>query len=361
MRQILSTLIILTALSTYAQETGQNIKEAALKPMNVAVAGDSVTKAWKFGGFIQLNVSQVALVNWAAGGQNSIAAQISGNAFAHYLKGRLAWDNDLNVSYGIIAQGRLRDPNVRAKYPVRKNVDLFWFTSKVGYVIDKKKTLTAAFLLDYKTSMTNGYSFTNYDAGTGPRQLIATPFSPSFLTLSLGINYKPVPYFSVYLSPVAGKMTFVGHRGKDSVHVDETRYGLEAGKSYRAEFGAYLRADFQKDIFKNINLKTSVELFQNYLEKDKTDALVAADYAAGKISAADYNSRKTYDNRKNTDINWITAITFKVNKWFSASLETQFIYDHDTAIPKYRNDNTTYLGRGPQFREALSLSVGYKF
>ncbi|MFN8309438.1 MAG: DUF3078 domain-containing protein [Chitinophagales bacterium] len=365
MKVLYSTMVcIMAVFSLKAQETGANIKEAAMKPKDVVIQEDTSKKHWSFGGFVQLNVSQVALVNWAAGGQNSIAVQANANGYAHYLKGRLAWDNDLNIQWGFIAQGRLRDPNIKSKYPIRKNVDLFWLTSKVGVVLDKKKQLTAAFLADYKTNMTNGYSYSNFDAGTGPRQIIATPFSPSFLTLSLGINYKPVPYFSVYLSPVAGKLTFVKNDGpKDtfSTHVDETRYGLEAGKSMRAEFGAYLRADFQKDIFKNVNLKTSIELFQNYLEKNKKDALVQADFDAGKISQADYDRRKTYDNRKNTDINWNVALSFKVNKYFSASLETQLIYDHDTAVPKYRNDNTSYMGRGAQFREALSLSLGYKF
>ena len=348
-----------------AQDSDKNIREAAMKPKDVVVAADTSKKHWKFGGFLQLNVSQVALVNWSQGGQNTIAAQINGNAFAHYAKGKIAWDTDLNISWGLVAQGRLRDPAIKAKYPIRKNVDLFWLSSKVGYVIDKKGQVTVAFLADYKSNLTNGWDYSAFDAGKGKRQLIATPFSPSFLTLSLGINYKPVPFFSIYLSPVAGKLTFVKKdvpgQTDSLTTVDETRYGLIKGDAVRAEFGAYLRADFQKDIFKNVNLKTSLELFQNYLENKKVDALVAADFAAGTISQAEFDQRKTYDNRTNIDVNWNVALSFKVNKFLSASLETNLIYDHDQVLPKFRGDNVAYQGRGTQFREAFSLSIGYKF
>jgi hypothetical protein len=68
-----------------------------------------------------------------------------------------------------------------------------------------------------------------------------------------------------------------------------------------------------------------------------------------------------YDNRGNTDVNWNTGITFKVNKFLQASLETQLIYDHDVAVPKVRGDGSAYKGRGTQFREAFNLSIGYKF
>jgi hypothetical protein len=143
---------------------------------------------------------------------------------------------------------------------------------------------------------------------------------------------------------------------------------MDRGKSFRAEIGAYVRVDFQKDIWKNINLKTSVELFQNYNEGHKKDELVAADAVkyGGAEGSAGYNAYLTthplyYDNRTNTDINWLTTITFKVNKYITASLETQLIYDHNTVVPHYIDGGTVRPGRGTQFREAFTLGIGYKF
>lgn len=335
----LSTLMLL-CVSAFAQDDEKAIKEAALKPKDAAVVVTDSVKHWKFAGSIGANFGQVALVQWAGGGQNSISVLLGGNASAKYAKGKWAWDNDLVVSWGIIAQGKLRDLK-NNKFPVRKNIDLLQLTSKAGYSIDKKNKWFVAGLMDFRSQLSNGYEY----PGDSVKNKISHFAAPAYLTLSLGINYKPVSYFSVYLSPIAGKFTFCT---KD---VDVTRYGLEAGKVYRAEFGAYLRADFQKDIFKNVNLKTSVELFQNYLDKHHLDVL----------KSADQGHNVYYDNRGNTDVNWNTAISFKINKFLQASLETQLIYDHDVAIPKVRGDGTAYKGRGTQFREAFNLGIGYKF
>jgi hypothetical protein len=339
---LLLTISALMGLSAIAQESDKTIKDVAVQPKDVKVEADTAKKHWKFGGSVSLNFGQVALVNWAGGGQNSISALLGGNGFAHYKKGKVAWDTDLIASWGIIAQGKIRDLSTN-KFPVRKNVDVFQLTSKAGYSLDKKNQWFAAGLVDFRSQFTNGYEY----PGDSIKRKISSFAAPDYLTLSIGVNYKPLPYFSLYVSPLAGKFTFVNPKAG----VDETRYGLEKGKVFRAEFGAYLRADFQKDIFKNVNLRTSLELFQNYLDKKHLDALKTADQGVNVY----------YDNRGNTDINWATLITFKINKFLQASLETNLIYDQDIAVPKFRADGTPYNGRGTQFREAFNLGIGYRF
>ncbi|MBS1619467.1 MAG: DUF3078 domain-containing protein [Bacteroidetes bacterium] len=372
-------LLIAIAILCSAVVFGQaktDLKDA-LKPQEVTI-NDTNTHYWRYTGFFGVNFGQVALVNWAAGGQNSISIQANANATLTYEKKHLLWDNQLLFALGGIASGRLRQPSAKNAYPFRKNVDMLQITSRVGYIIDAKKHWTAAFLADLKTNVMNGWDYTAYDAGTGPRQLTSTSFSPSYVLLSLGINYKPVSYFSVFLSPVTAKLTIMNANKLDTANgtytskVDRTRYGLDNGMSYRASVGAYLRADFQKDIYKNINLKTSVELFQNYTDKHMLDGIVQSElntiYAAypseqTNPSAATKNLQNHlyYDNRPNTYVNWNTAITFKVNKFITASLETQLLYDHTVAVPHLLPDGTTYQGRGTQFREAFTLGFGYKF
>jgi hypothetical protein len=75
----------------------------------------------------------------------------------------------------------------------------------------------------------------------------------------------------------------------------------------------------------------------------------------------DLKNHLYYDNRGNTYVNWLTNITFKVNKFITASLETQLIYDQTVAVPHYESNGSTYMGRGTQFREAFTLGFGYKF
>jgi hypothetical protein len=373
---ILFTVILLCSLSAFGQAK-TDLKDA-LKPQEIKI-NDTVTHHWRYTGFFGVNFGQVALVNWAAGGQNSISIQANANATLTYEHKHLLWDNQLNFSLGGIAQGRVIHPSASNRYPFRKNVDILQITSRVGYILDKKKQWTATFLTDLKTSLFDGFDYSAYDAGTAPtRQLSSTPFSPSNLLLSVGANYKPVPFFSLYISPVTAKLTLMDEgtlltQGDSSYNkVDRTRYGLDNGTSYHASIGAYLRADFQKDIWKNINLKTSLELFQNYTDKNVLDGIVQTELAT--IYAADATQQNNpnaitknlqnhlyYDNRGNTYVNWLTNITFKVNKYITASLETQLIYDQTVAVPHLRSDNTTYLGRGTQFREAFTLGFGYKF
>lgn len=367
---------LLICTTTVFGQAKVDLKDA-LKPQEVKI-NDTAVHNWKYGGFLGVNFGQVALVNWAGGGQNSISVQANANGFLTYENKHFLWDNQLNFSLGGIAQGRIRQPHPANKYPFRKNVDILQITSRVGYILNKKKTVMATFLTDLKTSLLNGYDFSAYDAGTGPRQLTSTPFSPSNLLLSIGINYKPVPFFSLYVSPATAKFTMMNKSTlqdqgvADSNKVDRTRYGLDNGTSYHASIGAYLRMDFQKDIWKNINLKTSLELFQNYTDKHVLDGIVQSELAAlytaypteqTNPSAATKNLQNHlyYDNRGNTYVNWLTNITFKVNKYITASLETQLLYDQTAAVPHLLPNGTTYLGRGTQFREAFTLGFGYKF
>ena len=115
-----------------------------------------------------------------------------------------------------------------------------------------------------------------------------------------------------------------------------------------------------------------MELFQNYTDKHVLDGIVQSElatiYAADPTQVAAPNAvtqnlvnHLYYDNRGNTYVNWLTNLTFKVNKYITASLETQLIYDQTVAVPHMRQDNSIYLGRGTQFREAFTLGFGYKF
>jgi hypothetical protein len=376
---ILIALLFLFSLSAFGQAK-TDLKDA-LKPHDIKI-NDTVVHKWKYGGFLGVNFGQVALVNWAGGGQNTISVQANANAFWTYENRHFLWDNQLNFSLGGIAQGRVRQPSLTNKYPFRKNVDILQITSRAGYILDEKKHWMATFLTDLKTSLLDGFDYSAYDAAaSAQRQLTSTPFSPSNLLLSLGINYKPTSFFSLYLSPATAKLTMLNANtllpsvAGDSAFdkVDRTRYGLNNGATYHASVGAYLRMDFQKDIWKNVNVKTSLELFQSYTDSHILDGIVQSEinymmglpnYASNPAQVAQvaaWNQHLYYDNRGNTYVNWLTNITFKVNKFITASLETQLIYDQTVAVPHLLPDGNTYLGRGTQFREAFTLGFGFKF
>jgi hypothetical protein len=343
------TATVLIGTTAFAQGSDDNIRNAAKNPEAIKVGGnDSIP--WHYGGFAGASFNQAAYSYWSAGGQNSVGFLVKGNLFAHYTKKKILWDTDLNLALGAIWQYQ----KAAAQEPFRKTEDNLQLTTKVGYILNKKKTLSAAFLGDWKTSMINGYDYSAIDGGkvaNAKKQLRTTAFSPSYVTLSIGINYKPVPYFSIYFSPIAGKLTFFNQHVEDSAYNtnDGTKFGMAAANtSVRAEFGALLRADFQKDLYKNFNFKTSLEIFQNYHEKkiDEIDGLTP------------------YNNNGHPDVAWNTWFTLKVNEYFSASLETGLLWDYNTIFanpdPALAADPKKSVRR-VQLRESFGINVGYKF
>ncbi|HRF82705.1 MAG TPA: DUF3078 domain-containing protein, partial [Flavobacteriales bacterium] len=55
---------------------------------------------WKKSGIININMTQVNLTNWAAGGFSSVSGIAMFNGTANWKKGRKAWDNSLILAFG---------------------------------------------------------------------------------------------------------------------------------------------------------------------------------------------------------------------------------------------------------------------
>ena len=394
------TILFITSLfisAAFAQD--MEIKDVATAAEAELKAHEDSTKHWDIGGSLALNLGQTYLKSWASGGQNAISIAFTGLARANYRKGKAAWDNNLVLGVGGIAlfpQERYKD-NLN-KFPFRKNIDNLQLTSIGSYQIDKKGKWFASGLLDFRSQLLAGHgeyshadTVLNSDGSIdeinlnpnriNKRTTVSQFAAPAFLTLSAGITYKPVDWVQFYVSPAAGKLTFVN----PAANVFDAKtggkgamaYGLETPTSvYRAEFGWYLRANLEKEVFKNVIVKTQVELFGNYLDNEHKDNIdLAVDAVDGTVyydpatrsqntAGTDESGATiyTYDNRTNVDVNWQTWITLKINKYLQASLEWQLLYDYDISVPKYQNDGiTTYASRGLQFRQGLSVGLGYTF
>ncbi|MCB9023753.1 MAG: DUF3078 domain-containing protein [Lentimicrobium sp.] len=264
------------------------------------------TKLWTTGIKTSLSFSQVSLTNWAAGGENSLGGNSFINLIANMKKARTTWDNSLDLAYGLIKQGDAK---------VRKSDDKIDFVSKVGHnVINKHLFLSAN--LSFRTQFTDGFNYPNDSV------LISTFMAPGYLMLGLGMDYKPYPYLSVSLLPVTGRLTIVGDKGLS----DAGAYGVDPGKTIRPEFGASLKATFEKDIITNVNLKSKLELFSNYV-----------------------------DRPQNIDINWEALLILKVNKLISTYIGLQTVYDHDIQIM----DKDGKTGPRTQFKQTFGIGLTY--
>ena len=69
----------------------------------------------------------------------------------------------------------------------------------------------------------------------------------------------------------------------------------------------------------------------------------------------------TLKNPQNIVVNWETLIAFKVNKFLSANINTQLIYDDKIKVPVTRNGEATSIGSLIQFKEILGVGFSYNF
>ncbi|MBI3521092.1 MAG: DUF3078 domain-containing protein [Bacteroidetes bacterium] len=290
-----------------------------------ALQADTV-KAWKLGGVISVNGQQVSLSNWAAGGNNSISVAGLVNVYAKYKKGKATWDNNLELGYGVIKQG-----NNKKWW---KNDDKIQFSSKYGHQISKNWYATA--LADFRTQFTNGYNYPNDSI------YISKFMAPAYALAALGFDYKPNSHFSAFIAPVTGKFTFVqddslakfGAFGvqKEIRDPNDATVITQHYLKHREEFGAYFKMQYQTKVMENITFQTVLELFSNYLH-----------------------------NPQNVDVNWSTLTTFKVNKFISATLATQLIYDDDVSVTRSSGDKKGTFGPDVQFKQVLAVGFTYKF
>ncbi|MDE5417491.1 DUF3078 domain-containing protein [Labilibaculum sp. DW002] len=255
------------------------------------------TSYWKKGGTAALTFSQTSLSNWSGGGDNAISTNAILDVFANFNKGKNSWENVMKLEYGLVKQG---------DEGVRKSIDKIDFTSKYGYKNGGHWFYTA--LLDFKTQFAKGYNYAKNEDESDVK--VSNFMAPAYILLSLGMDYKPNETFSAYISPITGKTTVVND--------DDL-----------SDAGAFTKLAVNKDIMKNVNFKSTLDLFSNYSE--------------------------TFGN---IDVNWDLMINMKVNKFLTASINTTLVYDDDV---EYIDDEGMNKGPKIQFKEIVGLGLAYKF
>jgi Protein of unknown function (DUF3078) len=286
-------------------------------------------KLWKKGGIASLNFTQASYTNWASGGVNSVSIQTLVGLYANYKKETMTWDNTLDLGYGLLKQG--------TKGTVQKMDDKIDFSSKYGRYAFRKVWYYSA-LLGFRTQFAPGYNYTNGVAG--PR--ISDFMAPAYALMAIGLDYKPNDHFTMLISPITGRTTFVmspelanaGAFGVTKAVYDANGLLLTPGEKIRNEFGGYIRVQYKKEVVKNITLNARCELFSNYL-----------------------------NNPQNVDVNAELLVLMKVNKYITASVNVQGIYDHDINIAYDSNSDGIMDRSGPrlQLRQVLGIGFSAKF
>lgn len=300
---LFSVLIVIVTLSATAQDnTVSSLKDDSNRKSEEDTAHKT---GWKTGGLFTLNVAQGSLSNWQGGGdKNSFSAVGFLNLFGVLKDGKNLWENTLDLGYGYINTTSLGS---------RKSDDRIDFLSKYGYRVSSK--WYAGALFNFRSQFAKGFTYAKDINGVETKSLTSKFMAPAYVLLSLGFDYKPTSAFSVFLSPVTERWIIVN----DDVLSAIGAYGVDPGKKSKNELGAFVSASFNKNVMENVTFKSRFDAFSNY----KHDP-------------------------SNIDIFWTNVLALKVNKYLSANIALDFLYDDD-AVARL------------QLRQLLGIGFSAKF
>ncbi len=284
-----------------------------------------------FNGAYGLNINQIALSNWAAGGESSWA----GKAFANFslIYHIRTFEQKLtgNFAFGI---ARFADRRFEKQ---DDKIDLTY-----ALTFDSKTQWNLSMVATFNTQFAHGYKYPNDST------LISTFFSPAYLTVSAGYSYKTKDErFQIFMSPMAGKVTFVmnqeladkGAFGVKKGYFDQDGVWIP-GEHVAPAIGVNVIVNYKQPISKSITYTTMLNTFYNYLERRD-------------------------DDRLRLDVNWENTINFSITKFLSTILFVHLKYDHNTTFPVYEEidgvetvvDNVPKL----QFKESLGIAFIHRF
>ncbi len=354
-----------------------------------AQEAEAPASPWKFSGLVGLNASATGLVNWAAGGNNNISGVAFGKLNLDYAKDNLEWNTTLDLEYGLTWVDQKYDK-------LQKSSDRINFSTKFGYQFANKVFVAASAGFQSQFALGRTYPGDGTDG-----DIISKFLAPSFTDISVGIDYKPVDFFSLYVSPVAGRITtaYVSDRINNKYAAD---YPLEVGglreklqeangtykyvynevandyiKQYRnarAELGMNIKASLNY-AYKDLKIISTLGLFTPYAW-DKTEMYQWTDgniYSKDQMSAHGFDIDPEYfigykDNNRRFgffDVDWSVAISYQFLKCLNVTLSTNLKYINGLKIDKVVVDElgveTIESKERVQFQGIIGLGVGYSF
>ncbi|MBK8707181.1 MAG: DUF3078 domain-containing protein [Flavobacteriales bacterium] len=315
-RYVLSILASAALLPLAAQnDVDTEDRDASAAAMQAALPPDTIPNGWQRSGIFNINMTQVNLTNWAAGGFSSVSGIAMFNGTADWKKDRKAWDNSSILAFG--------GQHIHNGSSPQKTDDRIELNSKYGYEL--KKSLYLAGVFQFRSQFTEGFN------ADGDR--ISNFLAPGYALLGVGLDYRPSENFTVFFSPLTARMIIMNDKTLfgGSTDPDLRVYGVKNGSTTELEVGGYVRMQYKRELAKNITFLTRGDLFSNYLR-----------------------------NPQNIDVTWETLWTFKVNEWFAATLNTVLIYDHDTNLPKVNPEGLPYTGPATQFKQTLGIGLSFK-
>ena len=286
---------------------------------------DSISN-WEKKNAVGFDISQIAFMNWSAGGNTSISGLLKGDFSRKYSNQNIKWLNELILRYGVNKQDGVE---------LRKTDDAFQLNSTFGYRKDTVSNWYHSAKFNFNTQFTNGYSYPNTD------KAISKPFAPAYLFLGIGAEYvNKVKKYSLYLSPLTQKTTMVldqtlanqGSFGVDKATYDANGNLISKGKKSKNELGALVSGIHKNEVYKNITLENKLSLYSDYI-----------------------------NNFGNIDVDWQMSVDLTVNEYVRANIGSHLLYDDDIKAKEEIDGKQVTLGPKVQLKQLLGVGLVYLF
>lgn len=281
------------------------------------------TSFWESVNKFTLDLSEVAFVNWNAGGANSISGLYGMNIARTYRNVGFRWDNQFRFRYGI---------NQQEGQELRKTDDDLEFSSSFGYEVSKNSRWFYTGKFRFKTQVARGFNYPDTEAS------ISEFMAPGYVFLGVGAKYvESNEKFELYLSPLTQKSTFVlnqrlanqGAFGVRGAVRDSQGNMIKEGKTSRNELGILITNELEQKIFDSTSLISRLSLYTDYI-----------------------------NNFGNVDVDWELIFEFDINHFMRASLGAHIRYDDDIKIRKEASDGTPEDGgTAIQLKQQLGIGV----
>lgn len=284
------------------------------------------TSYWTNKNILGIDISEIAFVNWSAGGTSAITGLVRGHLKRDYKDDNQVWSSELIFRYGL---------NKQEGIELRKTDDVFRINSTYGYRTDTLSNWYHSAKFNFNTQFTNGYNYPNTE------NPISKPFAPAYTFLGIGSEYIYKPEkFNAYISPLTLKNTLV----LDQALADSGAYGVKKavydaqgnliskGKQSKTELGILASSYIEKEIFTNITIKNRLTLYTDYLH-----------------------------NFGNIDVDWQSYADLKVNEYVKANVGFNLVYDEDIDVMKEENGIIVNEGAKVQLKQVLGIGIEYVF
>lgn len=284
------------------------------------------TSHWINKNKVGFDISQIAFVNWSAGGNSAISGLIKGDFSRVYSKGNQKWVNELIIRYGLNQQDGVE---------LRKTEDIIQLSSTFGYRKDSITNWYHSAKFNFNTQFTNGYAYPNTD------KAISRLFAPAYFFLGVGAeNASKSKHRVFYISPFTFKNTLVldqhlanqGAFGVLKAQYDSKGNMIVQGKNSKTELGFLFTSYYKKQIFKNITLVNKLVLYSDYI-----------------------------NNFGNLDVDYDFILDLVVNQYVRATIGARIIYDDDIKAKEEVDGKQVTVGPKLQIRQMLGVGLVYTF